>query len=290
VDGPRRRWPLTGVLSIMVERLPGPYGTIKVRIRLENRTQGPAAPRVEMLRRSLVAAHTLLGVRGGAFLSLTDPPEWASDAAADCANLHTWPVLIDDTTMLSSPIILYDYPQIAPESTAGLHDSTEIDELLLLRTMTLTEEEKLEARATDERAAAIIEHADTIPPEVFERLHGAVRNLRRVADPAPPTPDAQEQTPWWDPGADTTVSPQTDVVDVPGGRATRGAKVRLRPGRRADAHDMFIRGRTATVAAVLFDVDGQAYLAVTLDDDPAAALHESVGRYLYFAPEEVELL
>ena len=34
--------------------------------------------------------------------------------------------------MLSAPIILYDYPQIAPESPGDLFDLTEIDELLTL--------------------------------------------------------------------------------------------------------------------------------------------------------------
>ena len=39
-------------------------------------------------------------------------------------------------TMLSSPIILYDYPQIAPESPGSLFDGTEIDEILSLRILT----------------------------------------------------------------------------------------------------------------------------------------------------------
>jgi hypothetical protein len=281
-EGVRRWWPLSGAVSVSVERVPGPYDLLKLSLSVENRTAFAGGPRPDMLRRSLVAAHSLLGVRDGVFLSLLDPPHWAGGAVASCDNRHTWPVLIDDTTMLSSPIILYDRPEIAAESRAGFCDSTEIDELLVLRTMTLTDEEKAEARATDERAAAIVDYADTIQPEIFERLHGAIRSLRPAAEP---------QTPWWDPGADRSVSPETDSVEVPGGRVARGAKVRLRPGRRrADIQDMFLAGRTATVAAVLFDVDGETHLAVTIDDDPAAELNDEIGRYLYFAPDEVEAL
>jgi len=36
------------------------------------------------------------------------------------------------------------------------------------------------------------------------------------------------------------------------------------------------------------DVDGGTHVAVVLADDPAADLHEAYGRYLHFAPEELE--
>jgi hypothetical protein len=201
--------------------------------------------------------------------------------------------------MLSSPIILYDHPTIAPESPGDLFDATEIDEILTLRTMALTEDEKREARATDERAAAIIDRVDNMPPELLERLHGAVRYLQGVegAKTGAPEPDSPlstapgptpELVPWWDPGADRTVSPETDGVVVAGVTVAKGSRVRLRPGQRADAQDMFLAGRLATVEAVFLDVDGNRHLAVTLDEDPAADLQRWHGRYLYFAPDEVE--
>jgi hypothetical protein len=190
--------------------------------------------------------------------------------------------------MLSSPIILYDHPTIAPESPGDLFDATEIDEILTLRTMALTEDEKREARATDERAAAIIDRVDAMPPELLERLHGAVRYLQEVEGPPPAVP---ELVPWWDPGADATVSPGTDGVVVAGVRLAKGSRVRLRPGRRrADAQDMFLADRLATVEAVFLDVDGARHLAVTLDEDPAADLQRWHGRFLYFSPDEVEPL
>jgi hypothetical protein len=323
----RRRWPVMGSVRLSAERLDGPYGLVRLRLALENASawNDPKADRSVALRHSLVAAHSLLGIDQGVFLSLLDPPEWAKPAAEACRNLHTWPVLIGDEgrrdAMLSSPIILYDHPTIAPESPGDLFDATEIDEILTLRTMALTEAEKREARATDERAAAIIDRVDNMPPELLERLHGAVRYLRGVegeadtADPNPPVggpptgrvagrgeagerlstappalPEGNpELVPWWDPGADRTVSPETDGVVVAGVTVAKGSRVRLRPGqRRADAQDMFLAGRLATVEAVFLDVDGNRHLAVTLDEDPAADLQRWHGRYLYFSPDEVE--
>ncbi|MDP9870133.1 MULTISPECIES: hypothetical protein [Streptosporangium] len=281
--------PLQAVLRAGAERVPGPYGLIRLRVRVENTSgwTGPDATREQALRRSLISAHLLVGVTGGAFVSLLDPPEWARPAAEDCRNEHTWPVLVGEPghrdVVLSSPIILYDYPDIAPESPGELFDSTEIDEMLHLRTITLTEEETRQARATDPRAARLIDMVGDMPPEMVERLHGVIRYLG--------APAREAGTPWWDPGADQGVSPDTDSVVVSGVEVARGSRVRLVPGRRrADAHDMFLAGRTARVEAVLLDLDGARHLAVTLEGDPGADLHRSHGRFLYFAPDEVEPL
>jgi hypothetical protein len=298
----RRRWPVMGTVKLSAERLAGPYGLVRLRLVVENTSawHNAKADRGVALRHSLVAAHSLLGVDQGVFLSLLDPPEWAKPAAEACQNFRTWPVLIGEEgrrdAMLSSPIILYDHPTVAPESPGDLFDATEIDEILTLRTMALTEDEKREARATDERAAAIIDRVDNLPPELLERLHGAVRYLRGVEGAGGErrvdrSSTAPELVPWWDPGADRTVSPETDGVVVAGVSVAKGSRVRLRPGqRRADAQDMFLAGRLATVEAVFLDVDGNRHLAVTLDEDPAADLQRWHGRFLYFSPDEVEPL
>ena len=99
--------------------------------------------------------------------------------AAQCQNLGTWPVLATDNAdaMLSSPIILYDHPQIAPESAGNLFDSTEIDEILSLRILTLTEEEKREMRQSDDRTRGILERTENMPEEQFMKLHGVLRGL-----------------------------------------------------------------------------------------------------------------
>jgi len=127
---------------------------------------------------------------------------------------------------------------------------------------------------------------------MLDRLHGAMRYLRdATARPEPDAPTAPETPPWWDPGSDASVSPETDAVRIGDVDVSRGSRVRLRPGaRRADAQDMFLEGRIATVEAVFSDVENQNYLAVTLEDDPAAELYQWHGRYLYFSPDEVEPL
>jgi hypothetical protein len=130
----RERWPVAGLARVSGEVV---GQVVRVRVRIENlglgyERRGPD-DRNQALRHSLVGAHTLLAVRDGAFVSLLDPPEWAAEAVASCVNLHTWPVLVGEAgcrdVMLSSPVILYDYPQVAPESPEDLCDATEIDEM-----------------------------------------------------------------------------------------------------------------------------------------------------------------
>lgn len=290
----RRRDPLHGSLELSAEPLPGPFGGFRLTLRVVNLSpwQAGDATRDEALRHALIAAHTLISLSGGHFLSATDPPEWAKPATGQCRQDGAWPVLVGEAgqrdTVLCSPIILYDYPTIAEQSAGNLFDGTEIDEILTLRTMTLTDEEKRQARATDERAAELIDRVDHLPPELLDRLHGTVRYLRSVTgDPRPVT--APEE-PWWDPGADSSVHPETDTVVIAGVAVGRGTRVRLRPNGRADAHDMFLAGRTAVVQAVLLDVDDKRHLAVTLEDDAGAELYAAHGRYRYFGIDEVEPL
>jgi hypothetical protein len=243
---------------------------VAARLRIENLTDLPvAADRSAAIQRSLTGAHTLLSISGGQFVSLMDPPLEARAAAETCENLHTWPVLVgregDRTVMLSSPIILQDYPAIAPESHGDFFDATEIDELLTLRVMTLTDEEKREACATDDRARHIIERSDSIPNEVFERLHGALRFFNPPGE-----------------------NPERATINVGGCEISKGATVRLAPRRRADTMDFFLAGRTATIQAVHRDVEDKVYVAVTVNDDPAADLHEGNRRFFYFYPDELE--
>ena len=148
-----------------------------------------AVSREEALAQSLVSAHTILELHGGEFVSLVDPPEAYRDFAQACQNVGTWPVLVGEEgqrdTMLSSPIILYDYPQIAPESPGDLFDGAEIDEILSLRIMTMTDEEKAEMRQSDERARQILERTESLPDEQLMKLHGALRGLRTVKGEMP---------------------------------------------------------------------------------------------------------
>ncbi|GAA1654920.1 hypothetical protein [Catellatospora bangladeshensis] len=317
----RVRHPLRGELRLRADLLPGPYGLLRLTATATNHTDtrkgtflteyveeghllnvpdestvdGPLE-RPEALRHSLIAAHSVFAVTDGAFVSLLDPPEWAMPAVRECHQVRSWPVLLGPEgsrdVVLSAPVILYDHPAVAPESPGDMFDSTEIDELLVLRTLTLTDEEKAQVRATDPRGSALLGRAENLPPEVFERLHGAIRGLR-PATPAPSKADLfGTEQPWWDPGADRSVDPERDTVIIDGVAVGRGSRVRLRPGtgRRSDAQDMFLTDRIATVRAVLLDVDGATHLAVTLDDDPGVDLQILQGRFRYFAPEEVTVV
>ncbi len=303
----RRCEEISGAVRLSARELDGPYRALRLTAIVENTTpwtppEGRSADRDAALPHSLVAAHLLMALSAGSFLSMTDPPEWAKGATAACRNLHTWPVLAGEPgradLVLSSPIILEDHPAIAPESPGALYDATEIDEILALRTAALTDEEKREARGTDERAAAVIDLADSMPPEVLERLHGAVRSLREVtgAAAAPAAADGfpdeygvpRPDTPWWDPASDAGFDPAQDRVVVDGRSLGAGSRVLLRPGlRRTDAQDLFLQGRSATVEAVLHDVDGGVHLAVTVEGDPGADIRREQGRFLYFQPDEV---
>ncbi len=297
----RERWPLTGEIRLSAQLLEGPYGVLQLGIEVANTAQwaDAAAERHLALRHSLIAAHTVVAVTGGEFISLIDPPEWAKPAAQACRNERIWPVMIGEAgrrdVLLISPIILYDYPMIAPESPGELFDGTEIDEILTLRTMTLTDAEKAEARATDERARKLMDRVDSMPPEMLDKLHGAIRYLGETPatrkEPDPIETITTPGTPWWDPAADSSVDPETDSVTIAGVEVAKGSQVLLMPGsRRADAQDMFLEGRTATVAAVLLDVDGNTHVAVTINDDPGAEISAAHGRFRYFAPDELKPL
>ncbi|MEY7973407.1 hypothetical protein AB8O38_15550 [Saccharomonospora xinjiangensis] len=259
VDGGRvvrRKNPLTAELRCRAERLPG---LVRLHVTVANTDTVDCSrhTRDEALRHSLIAAHTVLSLRNGRFLSLLDPPEWAREYAKGCVNEHTWPVLVgpvgSDDVMLSSPIILYDHPKVDPSSHGDFFDACEIDEMLTLRTLTLTDAEKREARATDERARRIVDRVEDLPHQPRESMHGRVR-----------------------------------VVRVGGTEIGTGSKVVLRPHQDGDAQDMFVDGRVATVRSVLEDVDGTCFLAVTVDGDPAEEWQLAQGRFRYFTTAEVE--
>jgi hypothetical protein len=228
----------------------------RLTIRIMNLSEGLGADRL------MLSVHTLLGVRGGAFLSLLDPPEEYRAAAAACRNIGTWPVLAgregERCLMLSSPIILYDYPQIAPESAGDLFDGTEIDEILTLRVLTLSEEEKREVCAGDDRARAILERTEALPPEALAKMHGAIRGLRNASKL----------------------------------NFREGDRVRLHPRKKADIFDIALDGKIAIVESVESDFENNIHLAVTVEDDPGRdfGVARQIGHRFFFGPEEVELL
>jgi hypothetical protein len=266
----RQRWRVEAECSARLEPVCDLY---RLTVAINNVTDADGHGTDAALRHSLIGTHLL--IEGAGFVSVIDPPEDARAAAEACSQHRCWPVLAGDppessrtsSFVLGSPIILYDYPEIAQQSAGSLFDSTEIDEILTLRVLTMTEQEKAEARATDPKAAALIERCDQMTPEELQRLHGVLR------DPYPIFEDDHD--------------PETASVSILGARVSKGSMVRINPQRRADAQDLFYADQLARVAAVHRDFDGKTHVAVVLVDDPAAELHDWYGRYLYFAPDEL---
>ena len=232
-------------------------GVFRIRVRVENVSQLDDPDRLtrdQAMLRGLASAHVVLGIRGGRSVSMTEPPAELKALAEGCRNIGVWPVLVGDPgrcdTVLASPVILEDFPRVAPESPGDFFDGTEIDEMLALRIRTLTDDEKRQMAALDPRTRALLERVEGLSDAGLARLHGAARTPRP------------------------------------------GDRVRLRPGGRADAFDLLLAGKTATVASVETDFEGNTYVTVTVDDDPGRDLGATgmPGHRFFFRPDEVELL
>lgn len=250
---PFRRGVLQGDLTLMVQR----DATDLWRVRADVRNLSvvdAGADRAAALRGALASPHVVLTLEGGRFISLIDPPVPWREAAAACRNEGTWPVLLGepgrDDSILGAPIILYDHPLVAPESPGDFFDSTDIDELLTLRVLTLTDAEKRRMRASDPRSREVLERTEQLGLERLARLHGTFRS---------------------GPG----LPPGTPVV------------VRPRPG--GDALDVVLTGRRATVVGVELDVDGGVHVAVTFDDDPGRDLGAFAHRF-FFRRDELDVV
>jgi hypothetical protein len=177
----REQATVTARMAVSVETVQRPM--VKIRVRIENATPLPngLTDRNQAQLHSLMSTHALLGVRGGQFVSLVDPPDDCRDLAASCENTGAWPVLVGSSgtsdTVLASPIILPDDPRIAPESPGDLFDGAEIDEILSLRIMTLTDEERQAAMAIDDRARLMLQRTESLARDQLTRLHGTVRGM-----------------------------------------------------------------------------------------------------------------
>ena len=246
---------------------------------------------------ALVSCHTVLKVKGGECLSSIDPPAGLEAAAALCKNIGAWPVLVGDEvrpdTMLASPIILYDYPQIAPESTGELFDSTEIDEILTLRILTMTDDEKREMVGTDERARALLARTESLDAQQMQKLHGTMRQIRPIGAPDAFAASGQDvhyepASPW----AELDALPHLACVRVAGVEIQVGDQVRLHPRCRADIFDIALSGMVATIESIERDFDDRVHVAVTIDDDPGKDLGMArmPGHRFFFGPDEIEPL
>lgn len=244
--------PLEGEIELVVASMEA--GLYRLRLCVHNISPVRCMTRNEALLFSLASAHAVVAVENGAFISQTDPGPAFEPTAAQCQNVGVWPILVGDKgardTMLASPIILYDYPQIAPESGGDLFDSTEIDEILSLRILTLTDAEKDELRKSDQRARALLERVQDNPHDRLLQLHGRMSEVS-----------------W-----------------------KKGDRVRLRPSKRADIFDTLLDGKIAIIEAIEEDFEGNVHFAVVLEDDPGRDLGEmrQIGHRFFFSPAEIE--
>jgi len=249
---------------------------------------------------ALLSCHAVLAVEGAAFVSSIEPPDELAEAVAGCENIGLWPVLVGSgerhDTMLAAPIILYDYPQVAPESAGDLFDATEIDEILTLRILTMTDAEKREMAAGDERSRALLERTESLTPGDLQRLHGTLREVRVGTGWPEGWPDVSEETgeapedtaPW----AALDTMPPLSCVNVDGVALQVGSRVVLHPHARADIFDLALRDQIATIESIERDFEDHVHVAVTIDCDPGRdfGLARMPGHRFFFAPDEMEPL
>jgi hydrogenase maturation protease len=277
----RRQEGLEGVLRISAE--PAGAELYKATVCIFNHTplhQAELEDSEAVMMRTFASTHTILRVQGGEFVSLTDPPPDCRDWADKCKNFGTWPVLVGDETkgerytLLSSPIILSDYPKIAPESQGNLFDGTEIDEMLTLRILTMTDEELHEMRHLDEHSRRVLERTEAMRPEQLMKMHGVMREESSFDEQIFGT------------------SQRLEDVAVGGVRLRPGDRVRIRPKARADVMDLALNGKTAVIEAVEQDAEGGIHLALVLPDDPGKdlGLQRQTGHRFFYKLDEIEPL
>ncbi len=275
----RRCEALAGSVEVKIESID--KIAAKITVRILNRTPVPK-PDLDnqdaIITRSFTSTHTILHAEGGEFVSSLDPvPEYAA-AVADCRNIGSWPVLVGDEkenerdAMLSSPIILYDYPKIAPESAGDLHDGTEIDEILTLRVQTMTDAEKDEMRRVDEAARRILERTEGLSGDDLLKMHGAMRDVRMSGED------------FFNPAT------RLQSCTVQGVELKAGDRVRIRPKKRADVMDIALAGKIAIIEAVEQDVENEVHFALVLEDDPGRelGLMRQPGHRFFYGADEVE--
>lgn len=284
--------PRSGRLALSTEQLR--EGLYRLHATFTNESPSPqtSVSRRDIQDAAFTSAHLLLGLHNGAFVTLLEPPSELAGEVGACVQDGVFPVLVGETgdrsQLLCSPIILYDYPQVAPESAGDFFDGTEMDEMLALRVMTLTDEEKTEMRRGDPHARAILERTEMLPNEQLLKVHGAVRGLRRITE-TELAAAAEARIDSWDPLAEHT---PIESVQVFGLEVHTGDRVRLWPQKKADIMDMALEGKVAVIEAIEQDLEGNIQFAVVLEDDPGRdmGMLRQAGHRFFYSPEEVEPL
>jgi len=277
----RRQNALEGAVEIEATPVNGQVFRITVRILNQTPMQGTEWNHQDaVLMRTFASTHAILHALGAEFLSMTDPPADYQLAVAGCKNLGTWPVLVGDgekgerDTMLSSPIILSDYPQIAPESPGNLFDGTEMDEMLTLRILTMTGEEKQEMRQADEFGRRLLERTEGLDKDHLLKMHGVLRGMRSFDEEVFGT------------------NTRLEGVAVGEIYLRAGDRVRIRPRVRADVMDLALQGKTGVIESVEQDAEERIHLALVLQEDPGMdlGLMRQPGHRFFYGLDEIEPL
>jgi hypothetical protein len=240
----------------------------------------------EAQQRAFISTHMILRIENGEFVSLLDPPDALADAARQCYNQGTWPVMAGEEgardVVLSSPIILYDYPQIAAESPGDLFDATEIDEILTLRILAMTDDEKRDMAAVDPRSRALLERTEALTAADLARLHGTLRDPRLGTNPNNAnTADTRRAM---------DAKPQLAFLRAHGANLRIGDRVRLNPKAGADIMDVVLKNEIAVIEAIERDFEDKIHVAVVLENDPGRefGLDRMPGHRFFFSPDEIE--
>lgn len=269
----RRTFPVSGIVRLQAEYVA--ENLFKLTLRVQNTSAISlidAADRPKAQLYGLASAHLLLALENGKFVSLLDPPAELRDCARQCRNQGWWPVLVGGEAarnmMLVAPMILYDFPKVAPESPGDLFDGGEIDEILTLRILTLTDAEKREIAASDPRVAAVLARTEGLGPQDLSRLHGTFRPMGEFPNPV-------------------LVSLGTGANQI-----RTGQRVRLNPKRGGDIMDIALTGKIAIIEAIERDFEDRIHVAVTLESDPGRDLGQQrfPGHRFFFAYDEIEML
>jgi hypothetical protein len=238
----------------------------RLSVKIRNCSAEDPEKRADALLVSMISTHALFTLRSGEFISQLDPPDAYREQSQACRNVGLWPILVgeagDADMMLASPIILYDYPQVASESPGDLFDNAEIDEILSLRILTLTDEEKEKIRVADQMGRALLERTESLSSDELLKLHGVLRELKPLS------------------------------VQVGSSELRAGSRVKLYPKKGSDILDVALRGMVAIVESIQQDLEGRYQVAVVLEDDPGRDLGQlgQPGHRFFFRTDEVEPL
>lgn len=166
-----------GSVTIFASQIAGEKKGFKLQIIVKNETPVAGADKLsreDISVQSFLSTNTILSLQQGEFISQQNPPKEWGEEAEKCTNINTWPILIDkqNSTILSSPIILYDHPVINPKSKVDLFDSLEIEEALMLHFAAMSDDEKKRIAESDEKLESMLKKVGDLTPESMLNLHG----------------------------------------------------------------------------------------------------------------------